>query len=186
MFDFLLATSVQLLVAFLFVVALRASYGWMVRKHVAKYVDPEVEVPADFPDAIKFSQTAWSLPADYADWFDTDRFTVHGPRSLGNIGESQSPLHRIMCGGRVEDSEQCFYWGHPQYRQAVAHVLTNQTRESVEILIGKMAGGYWAPMRRTLLEALAEGLIGLEPDFSHLRLEYPAAKTREEAAQSAS
>jgi len=178
---FLVGAAVQLLIA-----ALLMGIFWAVRDSVAqrkalkKAWSGLEETHSHFQDSVEFARTAWALPADYADWFTTDRFTVHSPRSLNSAGESQSPLHRIMCGGHPADLDQLFYWGSPRYREAVAHVLTNQTKDSVEALIEKMTGGYWEPMRRTLQTALVEGLVGLEPDFSHLRLEYPVARSVEE------
>lgn len=128
---------------------------------------------------LRWAESAFSLPADYFDrrppsgGFST--YVAETAYGVNQTPASQSPLHRIMCGGHpeYEDGYRSRLWGDERYRRAVAHVFTHITPEAAKAAADSVNGnGYWQPMVNTIYEALNEGLVGLKPMLKGDRLVY--------------
>ncbi len=116
-----------------------------------------------FEQAVAFARSAWPLPSDYSDWFAHNHFDVLVMRGLDEPRDSQSPLHRVMEAWHASVPKELRdeLLASEEYRQAVLHVFSRQTEESLSKLLSKMGDhGYWAPMAACVRDVLARKWYG--------------------------
>ena len=116
-----------------------------------------------FEQVITFARSAWPLPSDYADWFSHNHFDVLIMRGMDEQRESQSPLHRVSDAWHadVPEAMRDELLASEEYRQAVMHVFSKQTEESLVKLLSKMGDhGYWSPMAACVRGVLARKWYG--------------------------
>lgn len=128
---------------------------------------------------LQWAESAFSLPADYFDRQTTgggfSTYVAETAYGVNKVPVSQSPLHRIMCGGHSEYSvtERNRFWADERYRRAVAHVFTHITPEAAKAAADRVDGnGYWQPMVNTIRLAVDANLVGLKPMLKGDRLVY--------------
>lgn len=116
-----------------------------------------------FEQTVAFARSAWPLPSDYADWFAHHHFDVLIMRGIDEQMESQSPLHRVMEAwhASVPEGLRDELLASEEYRQAVLHVFSKQTKESLFKLLSKLGDdGYWSPVAACVRGVLARNWYG--------------------------